>query len=646
MKKRLVHLLTVLLLVCGVTAVSAGHAGAFGDVGSADWFGGAVQEAVSAGLMKGVSPTAFSPYAPMTRAQFVTILGRMNGDTAVSGGASFCDVPAGAYYAPYVRWAADKGVVTGNAGRFLPNQAVSRQQASSFLARYLTFRAVTLPEAADAVSAFTDAEQIADYAKPGMETLRRCGLLRGNGGQAQPEKTLTRAEGAQLLVRLRQSLLAAGVTLHTETAENAALPALHVSGAHLADSSGNPVQLRGVSTHGLAWYPQYVNEACFRQLHQEMGVNVVRLAMYTAEYGGYCTGGDQARLEALIDKGVQCAADNGMYAILDWHILSDGNPNTHLTQAERFFGKMAAKYARRTNVLYEICNEPNGGTTWAQIKSYAGKIIPIIRAADPDSVILVGTPNWSQRVDLAAASPIAGYDNLMYTLHFYAATHTDALRNTMTAAVKAGLPVFVSEYGICDASGSGSINTTQANLWISAMNRLGISYVAWNLSNKAETSALLKSSCSKTGGFTAADLSDSGKWLVKTLTGSTALTGGTASADPEPAEAAADPAASTAASAVCAVTAALQNSWSSGGRTYCQYQLTVTNCTASACRSWTAQLPFQSELRLEQGWNGAFSVSGKTLTISSADYNGALAAGAGCTVGCIVSGTAAPAPAA
>ncbi|MCI8800144.1 MAG: glycoside hydrolase family 5 protein [Lachnospiraceae bacterium] len=292
---------------------------------------------------------------------------------------------------------------------------------------------------------------------------------------------------------------------------------LSVEGTKLVDAAGNPVQLRGISTHGLAWYPSYVNEACFRQLKEEWGANVIRLAMYTAENGGYCTDGDREELKALIKGGVEYAANNDMYVIIDWHVLSDGNPNQYLEESLAFFGEMSEAYAGYTNVLYEICNEPNGNVSWGEIKSYAEQVIEVIRGNDKEGVILVGTPNWSQYVDQAAADPIQGYDNIMYTLHFYAATHTDSLRDTMVKAVESGLPVFVSEYGICDASGNGAINAEQADRWIEVMDSHNISYVAWNLSNKAETSAILKSNCEKTESFSVEDLSDSGKWLYGML---------------------------------------------------------------------------------------------------------------------------------
>lgn len=307
-----------------------------------------------------------------------------------------------------------------------------------------------------------------------------------------------------------------------ETASGPACPsvngALHVDGTQLVDKNGNPVQLRGISTHGLAWFPDYINEACFKQLHEEWQANVIRLAMYTAEYGGYCTDGNKEYLKQLIQNGVEYAKKQDMYVIVDWHILSDSNPNLYVEEAKAFFKETAGKYAGEEHILYEICNEPNGGTTWAEIKAYAAEVIPVIRSEDEDAVILVGTPNWSQFVDQAAAAPIAEYENLMYTLHFYAATHTDDLRAKMTEAVGNGLPVFVSEYGICDAGGSGDIDETQANLWVESMNDCGISYVAWNLSNKEETSAILQSTCSKTSGFTQDDLSASGKWLYRMLT--------------------------------------------------------------------------------------------------------------------------------
>lgn len=295
--------------------------------------------------------------------------------------------------------------------------------------------------------------------------------------------------------------------------------ALKVCGSQLCDQNGNPVQLRGISTHGLAWFPDYVNEDCFSYFRHNWNVNVMRLALYTSESGGYCAGGDQEALRRLVCDGIEAAAAQDMYVIVDWHILSDGNPALHQEEAKLFFDEISKKYADADHILYEICNEPNGGTDWGAVKAYAQDVIPVIRANDPDAVILIGTPNWCQYLDQAVADPITSYDNLMYTFHFYAGTHKEDLRSVMDDAVLAGLPVFVSEYGICDASGNGALDLEQANLWIAEMDRLGISYVAWNLSNKAESSALLKSSCAKASDFSADDFSEAGQWLCQLLTG-------------------------------------------------------------------------------------------------------------------------------
>lgn len=311
----------------------------------------------------------------------------------------------------------------------------------------------------------------------------------------------------------------------TTTYYDASAGRLHVKGTKLVDKKGHEVQLRGVSTHGLSWYPQYVNDKCFTQLHDKWGANVVRLAMYTEEYNGYCSGDAKNRsdLKKLIKKGVRLAKKHKMYVIVDWHILSDGNPNSHKKEAKAFFREMSREFKGYNNVIYEICNEPNNGTSWKEIKSYARSVISTIRKNDKKAVIVVGTPTWSQDVDQAAADPIKG-DNIMYALHFYAATHKADLRNKMTAAINKGLPVFVTEYGICDASGNGAIDKKEADRWIQTMDEYGVSYIAWNLSNKQESSSIIKSSCPKVSGFKKSELSDEGRWLYHLLRKKAGLT--------------------------------------------------------------------------------------------------------------------------
>lgn len=419
---------------------------------------------------------------------------------------------------------------------------------------------------------------------------------------------------------------------------------LHVEGTQLTDSNGNAIQLKGISTHGLAWFPEYVNEDCFRQFRQEWNVNVIRLAMYTAEYGGYCSGGDKDSLKKLVKSGVEYATAQDMYVIIDWHILSDNNPNMHISEAKEFFDDMAKTYAGNNNVLYEICNEPNGGTSWNDIKSYAEQVIPVIRSYDKDAVIIVGTPTWSQEVDKAAHNPITDYDNIMYALHFYAATHTDSLRNTMTAAIDAGLPVFVSEYGICDASGNGAIDEKQANQWINTMDAYGVSYVAWNLSNKGETSAIINSGCSKVSGFTENDLSASGKWLYNMLTNGKKINGGLGrdneSADTAPQGGSRQETEVILSDGEITYTAEIRNSWESNGQFFYQYELTLQNTSDADCSKWEIDVLFCDTFSLSDGWNGDYTVFDKTLHISSKDYNGSIAAGGSVNdIGFIISGS-------
>lgn len=288
---------------------------------------------------------------------------------------------------------------------------------------------------------------------------------------------------------------------------------LHVEGTKIIDKNGQTVQLKGISSHGIYWYPEYISKDTFKFLRDEWGINIVRIAMYTEPNAGYTD-----ELHKKVKEGVNYATELGLYVIVDWHILSDGNPNTHKTEAISFFKEMANEYKNNENIIYEICNEPNGNVSWERdIKPYAEDVIKQIREIDDDAIIICGTPNWSQDVDIVSKSKIEGYDNIMYALHFYAATHTEWLRIRVQKALDEGLPIFVSEFGICDASGNGAINYTQADLWLEFLNNNDISWVMWNLSNKQETSALISSSCNKLTGWIEEELSESGIWLVEAL---------------------------------------------------------------------------------------------------------------------------------
>ena len=290
--------------------------------------------------------------------------------------------------------------------------------------------------------------------------------------------------------------------------------ALRVEGTDLVDQNGDPYQLYGMSTHGIGWFPQYVSRETFETLRDDWNTNCVRLAMYTAEYNGYCTGGDQESLGQLVRDGIEYAGDLDMYVIVDWHVLQDQDPMVYKEEAVQFFDEISAAYGDCDHILYEICNEPNGSGTWEEIRAYAQEVIPVIRANDDDAVILVGTPVWSQEIDAAAQDPL-DFENIMYTVHFYAATHTDWLRDRVRTCIDRGLPVFVSEFGICDASGNGALDLEQAENWKELIEHYGLSFFCWNLSNKDESSSVLRPDCGKTAGWTEEELSGQGKWITE-----------------------------------------------------------------------------------------------------------------------------------
>lgn len=293
---------------------------------------------------------------------------------------------------------------------------------------------------------------------------------------------------------------------------------LKVKGTKLVDKKGKTVQIQGVSSHGINWDvgEPFVNEAALKTLRDKWGVNCFRVAMYTEDYNGYCVTDSAGKKQLLqtIDRAIKASKKLGMYVILDWHVLNDQTPKKHQKAARAFFKKVSAKYRSYYNVMYEICNEPNGGTGWNTIKSYAKKVIPVIRRYNKNAIIIVGTPNWSQDVDVASKSPLKGYRNIMYAVHFYAATHKDSYRKKVETAIKNKLPVICTEFSACEASGNGIYDFKSAKKWITLLRKHKIGYVCWSLSNKPESASLLKSSCRRTGGFKKSDLSRMGKWLV------------------------------------------------------------------------------------------------------------------------------------
>ncbi len=194
------------------------------------------------------------------------------------------------------------------------------------------------------------------------------------------------------------------------------------------------IQLRGMSTHGLQWYPEILNDNAFAALSNDWGANVIRLAMYVGE-DGYAK--DPTVMKERVIKGIELAKKHDMYVIVDWHVHIPGNPLAEIySGAYDFFDEISNLYPNDPYIIYELCNEPSsndggipggGGVPnneegWQIVKSYAEPIIEMLRKKGNENLIIVGSPNWSQRPDLAADDPIAD-SNTVYAAHFYAGTH-------------------------------------------------------------------------------------------------------------------------------------------------------------------------------------------------------------------------------
>jgi uncharacterized repeat protein (TIGR02543 family) len=280
-------------------------------------------------------------------------------------------------------------------------------------------------------------------------------------------------------------LLLYGVALQAQTPV-AANGRLSVSGTNLVNENGDPVQLRGMSSHGPQWFSYCYNYDAMEAMVNDWGVDIFRLAMYVEE-DGYVL--DPEFWKSWIDDMVNLTGQFGVYSLIDWHVHDPGDPWADIDEARDFWDHMSRTHAGKEHVLYEICNEPNG-VDWARVKSYAEDIIPIIRANDPNAVIIVGTPNWSQDVDIASQNPLT-YSNIMYALHFYSGTHGQSLRQKAETAMNNGAAIFVTEWGTSQANGDGGPYLTESDTWLSWMQTNNLSWCNWSYADKEEVSAAL-----------------------------------------------------------------------------------------------------------------------------------------------------------
>ena len=278
---------------------------------------------------------------------------------------------------------------------------------------------------------------------------------------------------------------------------------LSVLGTQLVDQNNNPVVLRGMSFGWHSMWPRFYNEKAVSWLKKDFKCNVVRAAM-GIELGEKSYMKDPQFSKDKIDAVVKGAIKSDIYVIIDWH-----SHNINLKEAKEFFAEVSKKYSKYPNIIYEVFNEPDY-ESWSEVKAYAEEVIAVIRKNDPKNIILVGSPHWDQDVDLAAADPVRGFDNIMYTMHFYAATHGKDLRDKTDDAIKSGLPIFISESAGMEASGDGPLNIKAWQEYIDWMESRKLSWITWSVSDKDETCSILKKSAKSEGKWKDEDLKESG----------------------------------------------------------------------------------------------------------------------------------------
>lgn len=278
---------------------------------------------------------------------------------------------------------------------------------------------------------------------------------------------------------------------------------LSVQGTQLVDKNNTPIVLRGMCLGWHSMWPRFYNEKAVNWLKKDFNCNIIRAAM-GIELGEKSYIKDAQFSKDKIETVVKAAIKSDIYVIIDWH-----SHNVNLNEAKVFFAEMSKKYAKYPNIIYEVFNEPDN-ESWSEVKTYAEEIIKVIRENDPNNVILVGCPHWDQDIDLPAADPIKGYNNIMYTMHFYAATHGKELRDRTDAAIKSGLPVFVSESAGMEASGDGPLNLHAWQEYIDWMEARKLSWITWSVSDKDETCSILQKSAKSEGNWKEKDLKESG----------------------------------------------------------------------------------------------------------------------------------------
>lgn len=263
---------------------------------------------------------------------------------------------------------------------------------------------------------------------------------------------------------------------------------LRITDASIMNQFGEKVELKGLSSNGVQWETSdCIDNKVLKYLNENWNVNVFRIAVYTEE-NGYISNKEKIYNKTI--RMIQDCIDADIYAIVDWHINKDGNPNQYKNEAKEFFKNISEKYKNTPNIIYEICNEPNN-VTWDEVKEYANEVIPVIRKNASNSIIIVGTPNYSKDIELVNERRL-DYPNIMYSFHFYVSTHKEAERIKLEYAIAQKVPVIVTEWGTSEFTGDGECDFDESDKWLELLNNNKISWVNWSFSYNKESSSILK----------------------------------------------------------------------------------------------------------------------------------------------------------
>lgn len=289
---------------------------------------------------------------------------------------------------------------------------------------------------------------------------------------------------------------------------------LSIKQGKIVDQHENIIQLRGISFSWSVWGgKKYYTPEVVDQLVDDFRVNLIRVAMAVEPENGYLQAPEEQY--PLITKVVDRALQRGVYVLIDWH---DHHADHNIAQAKAFFTRIAKQYPDNPQIIYEIWNEPEK-TTWQVVKSYAMELISTIRAQAKNNIIIVGSPHWDQDVDSVANDRISGLNNIAYSFHFYASdpNHQEHLRNRAQKAIAQQLPLFITEWGVGEADGNGQFDRRKTKIWLDWMESNQLSWANWNLTDKEETTALLKPSAPLHGRWRKKHLTPAGLYIKTQL---------------------------------------------------------------------------------------------------------------------------------